>query len=340
MSHHGNDTLLDVDALKVRFRVPGLCTPLRAVDGVSFQVGAGESVGLVGESGCGKSTIANSILGLVKPNAGRISFKGTEVGTLKRQGMRGFRRQVQMIFQDPFGSLNGRMTIGGCIEEVLKVHGLAKTRIERSLKVCELLKSVGLDPTYADRYPHEFSGGQRQRIGIARALAVGPSLIIADEPVSALDVSVQAQIMNLLKDLQEDMGLAYLFIAHDLAVVRYMCNRVMVMYLGRIVESGRTQDLFARPSHPYTEALLSAVPDIGKGLAARGGKNSRIVLQGDVPSPIAVIPGCPFHPRCHRAQAICRQVEPQVSPLDGDHVSACHFAREISAAAVVTSPAQ
>jgi oligopeptide transport system ATP-binding protein len=233
---------------------------------------------------------------------------------------------VQMVFQDPFGSLNPRMSVGSSISEVLKVHRIVSGRKEFDARVRELLKAVGLEPEYSARYPHEFSGGQRQRIGIARALALRPVLLLADEPVSALDVSVQVQILNLLKDLQKEMGLSYLFIAHDLAVVKQMCDRVLVMYLGKIVESAVARDLFARSSHPYTEALLSAVPDVDKGLKSRTKGSTRIVLKGDVPSATERISGCPFHPRCHRAQPVCSKEVPTAMSCGKGHFSVCHFA--------------
>lgn len=326
MSERNFMALLEIDDLKVHFDVSFSKAKLRAVDGVSFNLEKGESLGLVGESGCGKTTIGNAIIGLVEPLSGSIRYEGHEALGLRGAELRRFRRKVQMVFQDPFGSLNPRMSIGAVLGEVLKVHGLAHGRKERTERIAGLLKDVGLEPEYASRYPHEFSGGQRQRIGIARALAVSPSLIIADEPVSALDVSVQVQILNLMKDLQKQMDLSYLFIAHDLAVVRYVCTRTLVMYLGRIVETGPSDELFTRPAHPYTEALLSAVPDVDKGLRSRRKGSGRIVLKGDVPSPTAVIPGCPFHPRCHRAQAICREKVPEMKSLNAGHASACHFA--------------
>jgi len=325
--------LLEVKDLHVSFgvRTHTGAGPVRAVEGVSFELGEGESVGLVGESGCGKTTLGNAVIGLVQPREGQILFSGCDPADLRGGDLRTFRRQVQMIFQDPYGSLNPRMPIGAGISEVLRVHGLARGKRELAGRVAELLGSVGLDPRYAARYPHEFSGGQRQRIGIARALAVKPSLVIADEPVSALDVSVQVQILNLMKDLQGRMNLTYLFIAHDLAVVRYVCDRILVMYLGRIVESADIDDLFSRPAHPYTEALLSAVPDVDKGLRARREGSERIVLKGDVPSATERIPGCPFHPRCHRCEPVCAEKIPGRKPVGEGHFSACHFADRLAA---------
>ena len=322
--------MLKIDNLKVRFKVSGTAKMLRAVDGVSLVLEKGESLGLVGESGCGKTTLGNAVIGQAQVSEGRILFQGENVTAFKGKALASYRRQVQMIFQDPIGSLNPRMTIGAAISEVLRVHRLVRGRNELAAKVAELLESVGLEAGYASRYPHEFSGGQRQRVGIARALAVRPSVIVADEPVSALDVSVQAQILNLMRDLQKRQSLSYLFIAHDLAVVRHMCDRILVMYLGRIVESSPTDDLYERPSHPYTEALLSAVPDVDKGLRARTEGSKRIVLKGDVPSPVELIPGCPFHPRCHRAKDVCRHLAPPTKTIGPGHTSVCHFAKEMA----------
>jgi peptide/nickel transport system ATP-binding protein/oligopeptide transport system ATP-binding protein len=328
--------MLEVEDLRVSFPVRGAGgrrTDLRAVDGVTLRVDSGGSVGLVGESGCGKTTLGNAIVGLAPALAGAIRFEGEDIAGLRGRRLKAYRRRLQMVFQDPVGSLNPRMPVGSAIAEVLHAHGLARTRRERGRRVSELLGAVGLDPEYARRYPHEFSGGQRQRIGIARALAVGPSLVIADEPVSALDVSVQAQILNLLKDLREKMSLAYLLIAHDLAVVRYMCSRILVMYLGRIVESADAADLFTRPAHPYTEALISAVPDVDRSLRDGGRGQGRIVLGGDVPSPTERIPGCAFHPRCHRAREVCARLAPPCAQVGPSHTSVCHFAAEICAGA-------
>ena len=302
--------------------------PLRAVDGVSLTIGRGESVGLVGESGCGKSTLGRAILRLEPLHSGQILFEGKDIAKLSGNRVKEFRRQAQMIFQDPFGSLNPRMSVGHAIEEVLQVHGEQNPETRRE-RAAELFRAVGLDPTYLRRYPHEFSGGQRQRIGIARALAVKPSLLVADEPVSALDVSVQVQILNLMKDLKQAMDLSYLFVAHDLAVVRYVSDRIVVMYLGKVVESAPSGELYARAAHPYTEALLSAVPDVDRGLKARKGKSKRIVLSGDIPSATQGIPGCPFHPRCHRAKARCGKEVPALREVAGGRLSACHFAEEV-----------
>ncbi len=304
---------------------------LRAVDGVSFVVRRGETVGLVGESGCGKSTTGRAVLRLEMPTAGRIEFDGRDVVGLRGRALAQFRRQAQMVFQDPYGSLNPRMTVGHAIEEVLSVHQRGTSARERSGRVAELLTLVGLDPSCAGRYPHEFSGGQRQRIGIARALAVEPRLLIADEPVSALDVSVQVQILNLLKELKRNMDLSYIFIAHDLAAVRYVSDRVLVMYLGRIVESGPVEEVYRRPAHPYTEGLLEAVPDVERALRERAGAKRRTTLQGDLPSALQAVPGCPFHPRCPRARPVCRAEAPCLRSVGEGRFSACHFAEEVLA---------
>jgi oligopeptide/dipeptide ABC transporter ATP-binding protein len=304
---------------------------VRAVDGVSLAVRPAESVGLVGESGCGKTTLGRAALGLVDIAAGEVRFEGADIRTLSGEGWRRFRQGAQMIFQDPFGSLNPRITVGGAISEVLGIHGL-RDKSARRVRSAELFQAVGLDPDYLDRYPHEFSGGQRQRIGIARALAVNPRLVVADEPVSALDVSVQVQILNLLKDVQERFGLAYLFVAHDLAVVRYLCRRVLVMYLGRVVESGESEAMYRQPAHPYTEALLAAVPDVDKALRRGRRQTPRATALGDVPSLQTRIPGCPFHPRCPRAQDRCRVEAPPLREVAPGRLSACHFAEEVLAA--------
>ena len=323
--------LVSVRDLTKHYTAGGLfakAPPVRAVEQVSFDVERGETLALVGESGCGKSSVGRTILRLQEPTSGRATFDGADVFTLDRTSLRRLRRRMQIIFQDPYGSLNPRMTVGAAVAEGIQIHGLARGA-EVGRRVAGLLEEVGLDPDYARRYPHEFSGGQRQRIGIARALAVEPSFIVCDEPVSALDVSVQAQVLNLLADLQRDRGLSYLFIAHDLAVVRQIARRIAVMYLGRIVESGPTEPLLASPRHPYTVALLSAVPEPDPTR-----RRSRIVLGGDVPSPSAPPPGCPFHTRCfHPAMnERCRTERPLLRPV-GDTMAACHYAETTPAAA-------
>ncbi len=319
--------LLAVEGLVKHYRTGGWfrgpAPPVRAVDGVSFTLARGETLGLVGESGCGKTTVGRTLLRLQAPTAGRATFDGTDLFALEGAALRAMRRRLQLVFQDPYGSLNPRLTVGASVAEGLEIHGLARGAEARA-RVGRLLEEVGLDPAYASRYPHEFSGGQRQRIGIARALAVEPELVVCDEPVSALDVSVQAQVLNLLQDLQRRRGLAYLFIAHDLAVVRQVADRVAVMYLGRIVESGPAEAVLQRPRHPYTVALRSAVPEPDPA-RPRG----RIVLAGDPPSPSAPPPGCPFHPRCfHPARdARCRTERPELRPVEGALV-ACHHAEQ------------
>jgi oligopeptide/dipeptide ABC transporter ATP-binding protein len=323
--------LLEVRDLVKHYTAGGLfargAPPVRAVDGVSFDVGRGETLALVGESGCGKSSVGRTVLRLQEPTGGKASFEGVDVFGLDRTALRRLRRRMQIIFQDPYGSLNPRMTVGAAIAEGIEIHRLA-TGPEVGRRVGALLEEVGLDPGYGRRYPHEFSGGQRQRIGIARALAVEPSFIVCDEPVSALDVSVQAQVLNLLADLQRDRGLSYLFIAHDLAVVRQIAQRAAVMYLGRIVEAGPTEALLAGPRHPYTVALLSAVPEPDPSR-----RRSRIILTGDLPSPSNPPPGCPFHTRCfHPSRSVrCRTEVPMLRPV-GTTIAACHYAESTPAA--------
>ena len=323
-----NAPLLEIQNLRVHYGPPR--NPLKAVDGVSLTVNRGECVGLVGESGCGKSTLGRAVLRLEKWNGGDVLFEGKSVGSLRGAALKKYRKHAQMVFQDPYGSLNPRISIGGALQEVLKVHG-EKDPVLRRIRAANLLLEVGLRPEFVHRYPHEFSGGQRQRIGIARALAVGPELIIADEPVSALDVSVQVQVLNLLRDIQQKKGISLLFVAHDLAVVRYISQRVVVMYLGRIVESGPADSLYRQPAHPYTAKLLSAVPDVEKGLRKREAKS--VVEKISEPTVARPTQGCSFAPRCPLAQTICREQSPALREIAPGRLSACHFAEsQISAA--------
>jgi oligopeptide transport system ATP-binding protein len=319
------EPLLKVNDLKKHFPVRGgvlsrIVDHVHAVDGVSLEVAPGETLGVVGESGCGKSTTGRCILRLIEPTSGEIWFQGKDVRQMGGEQLRALRRDMQIIFQDPYASLNPRLTVGGIIGEALQIHNLAKNNKEIEDRVVGLLETVGLRPEYMHRFPHEFSGGQRQRIGIARALAVEPKLIVCDEPVSALDVSVQAQVINLLEDLQEKFGLTYLFIAHDLSVVEHISDRVAVMYLGRVVEIATAKDLYANPKHPYTEALLSAVP-----IPDPKAKRKRIVLQGDVPNPIRPPPGCHFHTRCPIAEERCSREVPQLKQTTPGHWVSCHL---------------
>ena len=321
------DPLLQVRDLKVHFAVRrGLLQRTvgvsKAVDGVSFDVAKGTTLGLVGESGCGKSTTGRALLRLVPLTSGSVRLGGTDLGALSAGELRKERRRMQMIFQDPYASLNPRMTILDIVAEPLGVHGLVKTPRERLEKVAHLLQTVGLEPSYMRRYPHEFSGGQRQRIGIARAISLSPELVIADEPVSALDVSIQAQIVNLLAQLQSDLGLTYVFIAHDLAVVRHLSREIAVMYLGRIVERAPAEELFARPVHPYTQALLSAIPIPDPKIER---KRKRLVLVGDVPSPLNPPSGCHFHTRCPYVRDRCRVEAPALVERGVGHFAACHL---------------
>lgn len=319
-----DNSLLKVDGLKKYFPIQGgifskTVGYVQAVDGVSFDIDKGEIMGLVGESGCGKTTVGRLILGLYEPTAGEIYFEGKDISKLSSHKMRNARKVLQIIFQDPYGSLNPRMTVGDIIGEPLLIHNIAKGK-EKERRVAEILETVGMSPRYMNRYPHEFSGGQRQRIGIARALALSPKLIVCDEPVSALDVSIQAQVINLLEDLQGKFGFTYLFIAHDLSVIKHISDRVAVMYLGKIVELADTEELYSNPLHPYTEALLSAVPIADPTL-----NRKRIVLEGDVPSPINPPSGCHFRTRCKYTQDICVKEEPPLLEIARGHYVACHL---------------
>ncbi|HEX3719260.1 MAG TPA: ABC transporter ATP-binding protein [Verrucomicrobiae bacterium] len=320
MSSASSQTLLEARNLKVYFPVKE--GAVKAVDGVSFQIDAGETLGLVGESGCGKTTLGRAIARLVEATDGSIWLDGEDIAKLSGAELRARRRRLQIIFQDPYSSLDPRMTDGESIGEALDIHRLARNAEDRRRRIEGLLESVGLDASHAERYPHEFSGGQRQRIGIARALAVEPKLIICDEPVSALDVSVQAQIINLLRDLQRQRGVAYLFVAHDLAVVEHISRRIMVMYLGKIVELGAAKSVVQRPKHPYTQALISAVPQMDNNA-----DRPRIVLAGEMPSPIHPPPGCPFHVRCPIAVERCKVDVPAWREIEPAHWAACHLAR-------------
>ena len=332
-----NPPLLQLRDVRVHFpitkglllrRVTG---EVRAVDGVDLNVLRGQSVGLVGESGSGKTTLGRAVVGLARPSSGTVVFDGEDIWSLGRDAQKRLRRRVQMVFQDPYASLDPRMTVGKSIAEPLEIHRLG-SRADRTSKVARLLETVGLHPTHADRYPHELSGGQRQRVGVARALSLDPDLVVADEPVSALDVSIQAQIVNLLQELQRELGLTSILIAHDLAVVRHVSDAIAVMYLGRIVEWSRAADLYREPRHPYTVALLSAVPIPDPVVEAT---RERIVLRGDIPSPAAPPPGCPFHTRCWLRERLgnpeaCSSEVPPLRPMRSGHLVACHFAEETS----------
>jgi len=329
-----SQTLLDVRDLTMHFPLTGgilfqrVSGYVHAVDGVSFTIKRGQTLGLVGESGSGKTTLGRTIARLYKPTSGRIQFGDVDLATLHGEPLRQMRRRVQMIFQDPYASLNSRFTIGSLVSEPMHIYQVA-SRAEIRERTAELLKVVGLRPEYIDRYPHEFSGGQRQRIAVARALSLNPAFIIADEPVSALDVSIRAQVLNLLQRLQREFHLTYLFISHDLSVVRHVADRIAVMYLGKIVELSDRDELYKAPKHPYTQALLSAIP-IPDPLIEKHRK--RIILTGDLPSPINIPRGCRFHVRCPMAQQICREVEPALESKEGrEHYAACHFSEQVSA---------
>ncbi len=322
----GKKILLQVRNLKKHFPIKsGILfqrevAAVKAVDGVTFHIYEGETLGLVGESGCGKSTTGRTILQLYRPTAGSVNFEGVELTELKGTSLRRMRRKMQMVFQDPYASLNPRMSVGRIVSEPLVVHGIGSKK-EREKRVAELLELVGLNPYFVRRYPHEFSGGQRQRIGLARALALNPKFIVADEPISALDVSIQAQVVNLMQELQENLGLTYLFIAHDLSMVRHLCNRVAVMYLGKLVEVAESEELYTNPLHPYTQALLSAVPVPDPVVEET---RQRIILKGDVPSPINPPTGCNFNTRCPVSVDVCFNQEPDLVEVLPEHWVACH----------------
>jgi oligopeptide transport system ATP-binding protein len=331
---HDPANLVEVDNLKVHFPIRSgifktVHGTVKAVDGVTFEVRRGETLGLVGESGCGKSTIGRAMIRLRDATEGTVRFDGVDLTTLDTGKLRKMRRRMQIIFQDPYGSLDPRMTVGSIVSEPIETHRLARGAAKRE-RVAELLRLVGLDPKYVQRYPHEFSGGQRQRIGVARALAVEPEFIVCDEPISALDVSIQAQVLNLLTDLRSRLGLTYLFVAHDLSVVKHISDRVAVMYLGKVVEIGPPDQLYGAPGHPYTRALLSAVP-VPDPVSER--KRKRVILKGDVPSPVNPPSGCRFHTRCWLYERLgqpenCRTVDPPLDVLKGEHRAACHYAAE------------
>jgi oligopeptide transport system ATP-binding protein len=333
---HDKANIIEVDDLKVHFPIRGgmfrkPVGAVKAVDGVTLQVHRGETLGLVGESGCGKSTIGRAMIRLREPTEGSVRFDGVDLASLSTGDLRRMRRRMQIIFQDPYGSLDPRMTVGSTIAEPIETHGLAEGAAKQD-RIADLLRLVGLDPQYMTRYPHEFSGGQRQRIGVARALAVEPEFIVCDEPISALDVSIQAQVLNLLTDLKRRLGLTYLFVAHDLSVVKHISDRVAVMYLGKIVEIGPPDELYSAPGHPYTRALLSAVP-VPDPVAER--KRRRVILKGDVPSPVNPPEGCRFHTRCWLYERLgqpeeCRTIDPPLNPMGDvtEHSAACHFAGE------------
>ena len=319
-----SEVVLNVEHLCQYYKVSkglfGKTQYVKAVDGVNFQVYKGEVFGIVGESGCGKSTLGKTICKLIEPTSGKIEFEGRDITNLSRKEMREVRKDMQMVFQDPYASLNPRMSVRNIVAEPLKIHGLDAGRQETDKKVIELLQKVGLDSYHAVRYPHEFSGGQRQRIGIARAIAINPKLIIADEPVSALDVSIQSQVLNLMNQLKREMGLTYIFVAHDLSVVEHISDRVGVMYLGNFVEIADKESLYVNPLHPYTQALLSAVPIPDPTI-----KRERIILQGNIPSPLNAPKGCKFHTRCPKCMDICAEIPPEKKQVDKNHCVYCHL---------------